>query len=354
MESKEYQFYSSEDFALDENFQNWVLHPNMKNNYFWTTWLKEHPQKEETINKAIVLVRSIKFRSYKLSDNEKEQLLDSIRDKIDHEEDHGEGEILPQPSHVKKIFTWQRWWKYAAAVVIGILIAFGISRINESPSDKTISFNSHAGFGEVKKMILPDSSEVILNANSKLIYSEKSGKDREVWIDGEAFFVVRHTFDNKKFIVHTYNNISVEVLGTRFNVNTRAEKIVIVLQKGSIKLHLAEGADNRQTQLYLNPGEMFSYNKQSGDYTKGDVDASLYDSWASGKLVMNNYSLSDAVKFFQEVFDKKLIIKNRQLTNNKISGSIPIVYNIDTMLVQFGKAFQVHFHHHENDIWVEK
>lgn len=348
MPSKEYHFYTSHDLALDEDFQNWVLHPDVKNNYFWETWRKEHPGKEETIKKAIALVRSVKFRSYTLSGVEKEQLWDSIWDKMDHEE--AGNAPIPFP---KKISRWSNLWKYAAAATVVVFIAFGISLKLKTIPPKTISFSEHTDFGEVKKLILPDSSEVILNANSNLVYDENNADGREVWLDGEGFFEVRHTADNKKFIVHTYDNVSVEVLGTRFNVNSNNKKVEVVLQKGSIKLDIKEDSSDHHAQLFLKPGQMFRYNKQDGNYSKSQVDVSLYDSWISGKLVMNNYSLEDAASFFQKIFGKKLIIKDQELMNNNISGSMPIIYNIDTMLVQFEKAFQVHFHREKNEIWVE-
>lgn len=350
MTSKEYRNYGPEDFALDESFQNWVLHPDVKNNYFWKSWLNDHPHKEDTIHKAIALVRSVKFSSYKLSSSEKELLKDSIWYKLDDEEE--ENDLNAGSAHSS--FKWRRLWTYAAAVVVAVFMVIGITRIAESYSEKTISIHDYTGFGEVKTVILPDSSTVVLNANSKLVYSDKKGGEREVWIDGEAFFEVRHMTDNKKFLVHTYNNVSVEVLGTRFNVNTREKNITVVLQKGNIKLNIGEGGSAWQTQVYLSPGEMLSYNKQDGNYTKSDVDASLYDSWAGGKLMMDNFSLSDAAQFIQETFNKKLNISDKQLIDLKISGSMPIVYNIDTMMVQLEKAFQVHLYHDGNDIRVEK
>ena len=348
MASKEYQFYTTRDFALDEDFQNWVLNPDVKNKYFWDTWVREHPEKEETVNKAIALVHSVQFRSYKLSDKEKEQLWDSVWDKMVHEETSVSSEL----ASVKKIHFWS--WKYAAAVLVGIIATFGIWKKMDNQPSKTVSFSAYTHFGEMKKLILPDSSEVILNANSHLVYNDKNDKEREVWMDGEAFFHVKHTFDNKKFIVHTYDKLSVEVLGTRFNVNSRGEQVTVVLQQGSIKLDIAEDNGNSETQLFLNPGEMINYNKRDGDYTKTEVDAAFYDSWARGRIEMNNYSLNDAALFMQQVFGKKLIISDQHLLNNRISGSMPIVYDADTMLVQFGKAFMVHFNDKGNEIWVKK
>ena len=59
-------------------------------------------------------------------------------------------------------------------------------------------------FGELKTITLPDGSVVKLNSNSKLRYDENwSGvEEREIWLEGEAFFDVIHTKQNTPFKVY--------------------------------------------------------------------------------------------------------------------------------------------------------
>lgn len=349
MTSKDYQFYTVRDFALDENFQQWILHPDMKSRYFWEKWVLENPGKETTIKEAAKLVRSVRFQSYSLSGSEKDHLWDAIWDKIVLDEADIE-ETAPSKLRIVK----HKAWRYAAAVTIGVIMMFGIWRITDHQSGATISFSAKTQLGEIKKVFLPDSSAVILNADSKLVYTEEKGSGRKVWLEGEAYFHVRHTLDNEAFIVHTYDNVSVAVLGTRFNVNSFGKQIAIVLQQGSVKLNIKRDTGVGMTQLYLKPGEMVRYDKEDGDYTKSKVDVAQFVGWTSGRLVMNDYSLKDAVIFMQQVFGKKLIISDANLLDSKISGSMPIVYNVDTMLMQFGKAFHVNFQEKEDGIWLRK
>ena len=350
MASKEYQFYTARDFALDEDFQNWVLHPDVRSKYFWEMWQREHPEKSATVNEAIVLVRSVQFRPYELSNDEKEKLWESVWDEMDEVET----EVVQESISSRTINTWRKKWKYAAAAIfLGLIVMSALWLQKDHSSTKAISVSSHAGFGEVKKLILPDSSEVTLNANSEVVYAENDNV-RQVWLKGEAYFHVKHTNDTKEFIVHTYDDLSVKVLGTRFNVNTVGKQISVVLQQGSIQMGITASGTNRETQLYLRPGEIVKYNKLTGDYSKSKVEASRIVSWASGRLVMDNYTLSDVRAFVQNVFDKELIIQDSDLLRNGISGSMPIVYNLDTMLVQFSKAFQIHFYRHRNEIRVKE
>ena len=54
--------YSVEDFAMDSRFQRWVQCPCREDNFFWQTWLSEHPEKRQTIEQARTLVLLFKFK----------------------------------------------------------------------------------------------------------------------------------------------------------------------------------------------------------------------------------------------------------------------------------------------------
>lgn len=342
-----YEFYTARDFAQDEYFQDWVLHPDVKNCAFWEGWIQDHPSSENTIKEAVELIRSINFRAYKLSENEKDKIWDGIWDGMNAEEDVSNS----SPAISIRWAMWRRIWKYAAVVMVGLTV-FAVWKIVQNHSERPISFNIETKVGEVRKVILPDSSEVMLNANSSVVYTENSVV-REAWLNGEVYFHVVHKKDTKPFIVHTYNDVSVKVLGTRFNVNTFGKKISVVLEQGSIQLGISDSARN-ETKLYLKPGEMINYNKQTGDYSKSRVETEQVVSWKDGRLVMDHYSLKDVQSFVRDVFGKELIIKDSSLSKVDISGSMPIVYDLDTMLMQFGRAFRLQFKQGRNGIWVEK
>lgn len=100
-----------------------------------------------------------------------------------------------------------------------------------------------ASFGEISNAGLPDGSDVVLNANSRIRYQKnfEQAAVREVWLEGEAFFHVKKTANRKKFIVHTHQ-FDVLVTGTQFNVVTRGKQARVYLQEGGITLLLPNGA----------------------------------------------------------------------------------------------------------------
>ena len=85
---------------------------------------------------------------------------------------------------------------------------------------------------------LPDGSLVQLNANSTLSFDTQwdASADRCVWLNGEAFFEVEKKPETKqKFKVITAD-LTVEVLGTEFNINSHHQQTRVFLQEGEDKI----------------------------------------------------------------------------------------------------------------------
>ncbi|RYZ26433.1 MAG: hypothetical protein EOO10_15555 [Chitinophagaceae bacterium] len=144
-----------------------------------------------------------------------------------------------------------KWWMSAAAAVL-LLITGAIFWNNSKKSQLKLN----TAFGQIASHKLPDGSEVMLNANSKLAMNEswKGGEDREVWLEGEAFFHVKKTSAKDRFIVHT-NGADIIVTGTQFNVVNREGESNVLLKEGSVTLKTKEGQ-----LIKMLPGDFISLN----------------------------------------------------------------------------------------------
>jgi transmembrane sensor len=124
----------------------------------------------------------------------------------------------------KKVFPWFKpLLKIASILVIGFGLYF-LFFFNAS-----IHIETRAG--ENITVQLPDLSEVVLNAVSKISYSDKTWNDkREVKLDGEAFFKVAKgsTFD----VLTTIGKVS--VVGTHFNVKNRRNLFKVICFEGKV------------------------------------------------------------------------------------------------------------------------
>ena len=132
--------------------------------------------------------------------------------------------------HLTNIASYQKFARVAAVIVPLFLFAGGMFYYL-SPHNEMIEIS--VAYGEQKRLILPDSSEVWLNAGSSILYPETFAKDKRlVMLDGEAYFSVKKDTASP-FIVEA-SQLSVKVLGTRFNVKAypNDEKITTTLTSG--------------------------------------------------------------------------------------------------------------------------
>jgi ferric-dicitrate binding protein FerR (iron transport regulator) len=122
-------------------------------------------------------------------------------------------------------FNFKKLYKYAAAVIVIITTTYFLT-FNNTSSLKT-------GLAQTKNFKLPDNSEVILNANSEISYSNKGWKEsRSLTLNGEAYFKVQK---RKKFTVNTDIG-DVTVLGTQFSVKERANYFEVKTYEGLVSV----------------------------------------------------------------------------------------------------------------------
>jgi ferric-dicitrate binding protein FerR (iron transport regulator) len=131
---------------------------------------------------------------------------------------------------------------------------------------------------------LPDGTTGWLNSSSSVKYSGNFNADRQVTLKGEAFFDV---FKDKKrpFIVNT-NEVTVKVLGTRFNIASyeNEKNVEVVLEEGKLIFNNKE----MNKSYTMSPNDMVIYDKTLKDYSTEVVQPHKYLSWTEGKLVFRN------------------------------------------------------------------
>lgn len=183
-----------------------------------------------------------------------------------------------------------------AAILIPISIVGGSYFYYQSNQDNMIEVQ--VAYGEEKHLFLPDSSEIWINAGSIIKYpKEFKGDKRIVELDGEAYFSVQRD-EAKPFIVKT-EQLSVNVLGTRFNVKaySNEEKVTTTLTSGRVKVNSKE-----QSQI-LKPNEQLSFNKKTSIMNITKIPSNETDAWKSGHLIFTEASLSDILNTLERKFN---------------------------------------------------
>lgn len=180
-------------------------------------------------------------------------------------------------------------------------------------------------FAEQQEVTLPDGSLVILNANSSLRYPKNWDEiaDREVWLEGEAFFKVsKKPQTQQKFRVLT-DDLEVQVLGTVFNVNSRQTQTSVFLEEGKIALTLKHSPD--ETTM-MEPGELLTYSADKGAIVAHSkhTTAALHTSWKDGVLTFENTPLSEILQKVEEIYGIHFRAKSTADLDRKITTGLPM------------------------------
>src|SRR4030095_593260 len=201
--------------------------------------------------------------------------------------------------------------------------------------------------GNRTKIVLPDCSQVWLNAGSNLDYNNSVfNKDlREVTLNGEAYFDVTKNAD-KPFIIHT-KKMDVKVIGTVFNVRSyNDEKTAEAsLIRGSIEVTLKDRNDQKIVLIpnekinvdydviepqVANPGKTSVIKSNVRSIPQFEVNElkpnPVYNiipeiAWTQNKLFFEDESLENIAPLMERWFGKKVVIANASLKNLHYYGN---------------------------------
>lgn len=255
---------------------------------------------------------------------------------------------VPDTSTLK--ISHSKWIYYVAAasvLLIATLVFFYANNKKTALSSATAKqpqlSEVSARPGSRSKLILPDGTQVWLNAESRITYLNTFNKAlREVNLEGEAYFDVTHDA-SRPFIVHT-SGIAIKVLGTAFTVKSYAsdKTIEATLLRGSIEVF--KNDDPAAPKVILRPHEKLVFNKEeqsiatkaantNGDSAtsqtgisvttlpKGKPDSVLKEiSWVYNKLVFDGDRFEELATKLERWYDVHITFKQEQLKQYRFKG----------------------------------
>lgn len=210
----------------------------------------------------------------------------------------------------------------AAAVMFFITTCILLYHVNKSPSGNVYTYAAQAVPVEYT---LSDGSKVTLNKNSSITLASDFGdKFRDVKLDGEAYFVVSKD-KSRPFSVET-NGTRTEVLGTSFNVKSKDNEVITTLVEGSIMF------TSNNFEKVLSPNEELRYNVGTSKYEKYVCDVQLNTAWVSGRFNYSGISFGAFANKLEAIYNKKIHIKDSELTNHIVSASFLVEEPIEDIL----------------------
>lgn len=182
------------------------------------------------------------------------------------------------------------------------------------------------------EVLLPDSSSVQLNADSKIRFSHREWeKERNVELMGEAFFKVREgsTFNVKS----TQGTVS--VLGTEFGVKDWNGYYEVSCYSGMVRVNTAQNA------IVLEPGSAFRIiDKNEEQYT---LSARSGPDWLHGESSFNSVPLYLVLKELERQY-KVNVEGNNIEKNNVFTGSfthMDLQLALESITIPMGLNYEI-------------
>jgi len=210
--------------------------------------------------------------------------------------------IDKEPQQKKSTVFQLKWIKVAAAVILLI----GIGSLSFM---RIYSIDITSQKGEFTEHILPDGSQILLNAETSISYHPYWWSfSRELEMEGEAFFEVKK---GNKFQVNSANG-STQVLGTSFNIYARNDEYTVYCRTGKVRV-----SHVNSTQI-LKPGD---YTLLIGnELEKSIITEDEAISWKLGKFIYNTTALDKVFDDFERQYGVNIKVKNSDIYNLNYTG----------------------------------
>ena len=250
----------------------------------------------------------------------------------------------------KNKFTITRLLKIAALwiVLIGIgsLFTFLLNKPDTNQPNGSICEMS-TPLGSRSHIVLPDGTEVWLNAGTKVKYPGTfAARQRDIYLTGEAYFKVK-TNKQQPFVVHT-SDVNIKAYGTAFNVKAYPSEsdIVTTLVEGVVQLENADKSAKKFSYT-MKPKEKLTFYKTSpkGSSTGSaeavkksaktatprtnqeivvheNTNTILATSWKDPRWVINGESLDNLAVLLERRFDVRINFLSQGLDRYRFSGII--------------------------------
>jgi transmembrane sensor len=170
---------------------------------------------------------------------------------------------------------------------------------------------------EFKYLLLPDSTQVWLNAASTLEYPPEFGESkREVFLSGEAYFDVKNAA-KIPFIIHT-GKISTTVLGTAFNIKAYDDlsNVTVAVSRGKVKVEYLD-----KEVATLMPGQQVKVNNNGTGIADRKSGINQVAAWQQGNLVYDDESIMDIVADLERMYNVRIKVSDITVNNMRISTS---------------------------------
>ncbi len=170
---------------------------------------------------------------------------------------------------------------------------------------------------EYRYVLLPDSTQVWLNAASSLDFPRQfDSEKRIVYLSGEAYFDVKHA-EKIPFIIHT-GKVTTTVLGTAFNIKAYPGRkdIIVSVSRGKVKVNFDE-----HEVATLIQGQQVKVSNSNNKLIEKKSAIAEATSWQQGNLAYDDEDMDDIIADLQRVYNVRIDVLNESIRKLRVSTS---------------------------------
>ncbi|MDR0542562.1 MAG: FecR domain-containing protein [Dysgonamonadaceae bacterium] len=248
-------------------------------------------------------------------------------------------------SNIRPLLAWS---KYAAAVIVIVLLSLNLYKIGQNEADTAMNV-IEVPKGERVNITLSDGTQIWLNAESKLTYPSRfASKNREIRMEGEAYFKVAKN-KQKPFIIKN-SLFDLQVTGTEFNVQAYSgENAEISLKTGEVIVN----ATNSCEKITMKPNDQVLYTTD-GKTIRKQSDMSAIDSWTRDAIFLMEKPLSDIVKTLERKYNVSILLTDQSLSKVRFTCRTKPGTSIAEVLNLLKETRQINYEFNNNSLIIIK
>lgn len=293
------------DLLKDASFLRWLRAGRPGGDRDWNTWSEEDPANETLAEDASAIERGVPFRRQAVSEKITQDHWAGIQARLNHQEISNRRRFILQ-------------WSVAAT----ILFLVGAFAVQQWRTAEVAWTSHHTIDGQTETIALADGSVVYLGANSSLQYpTDFLGQDeRQIYLQGEAFFEVQSLEKPRPFQVYT-PALNIHVLGTKFNINAHRSEPVVSLSSGSLQvIH-----PGNELSKIMEPGQTAQFNEEQGTFSITTGDSDYWASWRTGQWQFGDgMPMTEVIQRIEETYGLKCIVLDPTILQYRPAGKVSV------------------------------
>lgn len=198
----------------------------------------------------------------------------------------------------------------AASLTLLIGLSIFLLKHNFVTSQKNILVRNEDN--KAKIICMPDMSEITLNVNSSISYTEDFNKrNRKLTLKGEAIFNVKPN-TSLPFTIQT-GKLTTQVVGTIFSIKESGQSINVSVIKGKVKVF------NKKDTVSLTPNQRIIFNQESESIKEEAVNSNILNLWTKEAIVLNDITYKELSEVFYDLFRYKIYFDKQEIADTRLS-----------------------------------